>query len=681
MRKSFKFFCVSFNDIRHSILFRQCFTMRSLSSAFAPPKAQQRFARIVPSWGLVKWIKLLTLSSFIFLAHFSSYPHSSHSHSHSHSHGADSNTSNQDLIEEIYQKAFALSEEALMERDHTVSIPYVRVGGESIPLNSGFFELVAGWIRLYRSELEKYCPCDFKAEELVRTAKEHIAKGFFYTKVAQPPRQVLEHGAAVFSKYTARYGKAAAFMKAAGEVAEDVLYWAILSPGVHVLCNVVDFMSVFLFRKAQLYGRALFHDSGLMGNSRLLMMFRIAWMNRLMKRASRKAFFHLESTEIHREGMTGANQEGMGKNKRAEWALSLSKRITPVLEKIHELEERLSYTRLSEAQRIKLLKKRAKLFRKMEKISQVSQKNFLGKGYKRALWLKSRKGKPDYLRGSGVTDRFAGERLLYSAVIQEEILKKVFMQNSEGEPVRLFSRETPVKKDEIRAGLAGEFAERMKELASSFSPGLSWDKKAVQEVSSGARGEGDVKSKNILPNMAGRFGARGVEKVLVDIDSIFNASLSLKERYLLVFVLEIALTGRFMSYYLDLKQSRLSMLMENERWRDRFKLYLKVNKIVNYVFRYADFLRVAALTDNEEKLRAYKYEAMENVLLFFEHLNRLSWLSRAAPGAPERLFAQLDLNARRLRAFQIHREKKTVFSWIPFRKPVPYCRDLVKSAK
>ena len=542
----------------------------------------------------------------------------------------------QDHIKEIYERAMALSPEVLDAAEGSIAHPhsYLKVNKQFIPLNSVFWDLVRGWIRLYRSEIHKYCSCNINEHELVQEAKDQIAKGFFNSKIKGPLFNFGEYLIIEGYGLAAKYGRTALVMKVTSEVVEHLL------KPLSVLCNVIDFMIVFILRKSQIYSR-VFSNSGTVNKNRISMLSHLAYKNRLMKKVRKGVFFYLESVAIDQEALALVDEEGIKKGKRSKWVRTLSKKTTPILNQMREIDVRLEDETLSKRKRAKLFKKREKLSKKIRKLTTVSRKDFLGKRYKVFLFLLSRKWKKRYLKGKDASDRFTATNWLWSLALQENILERVFI-SQEGE-ANLFQTDktTALKKDEIRNGLAEEFVEKMQ---------TNTDK--TEHV-------------------------RSVERVLMDIEKIFDPSLTTKERYLLVSAMEAVFDG-FFEHYLRLIHKRLSQTTSDMSTIGKGKLRYRLDRVVHHFFVYSDFLRTVAFVKDKTKINSYKYESMELFLLFFEHMNKLHQLSHLRHHIKAELFAKLEQNLQRIQSFQVHLEKRTAFSWIPFSMPVPYCRNLAR---
>ena len=223
----------------------------------------------------------------------------------------------------------------------------------------------------------------------------------------------------------------------------------------------------------------------------------------------------------------------------------------------------------------------------------MQKKIFLGKRYKRYLFLRSRKGKNRYLKGNSIPDQVTANNWLWVLSGQENILQQSLMAQGEKVSNPLLTQQTALPEDEIRSELAKEFVEKL----------------AKQEA---------------ITNKKDRI--RWTEHVLGDIERIFDPSLPLKERYFLAVVIETGLTG-FFKHYLQLIYNKISSSQDKLRFREKKELIKKLNPFIYHAYEYSDFLSTASLTKDKASLTSYKYEAMENLLLFLEYLGKLSRIS------------------------------------------------------
>ena len=125
------------------------------------------------------------------------------------------------------------------------------------------------------------------------------------------------------------------------------------------------------------------------------------------------------------------------------------------------------------------------------------------------------------------------------------------------------------------------------------------------------------------PNIDKKRHILSVEHVLMDIENIFDPSLTTRERYTLTLLMETVLTG-FFQQYIRLIYNSLSIPTADlnvwQRIKTRAKLRGRLELFIHSAFLYSDFLRTVSLINNPAKINFYKYEAMGNLLIFFEHL-------------------------------------------------------------
>ena len=604
-----------------------------------------------------KWGKTVFACAFFCSMGVSTYSlaHQVHSHSSPLAKQATLTNENIALIEDLFNRALALAPEVLSAGEEgSLSTAYFKVAGYRIPLNNSFRNLMRGWIRLYRARIEEYCPCDIPEETLIKQAEENIAKGFFAIKIKEPAIHAGEHVAMTLYGYSARYGKVAALMKASAEVAEHSLSLFSMGKGIHIFCNVIDVMIFFILRKTQTFVRIFSNSHKAMNKNRansLLLAFRSAFLNWIVNRAQNQVFFHLETADINPLALTKVDQEGAKKNKRASFAHRLSQKINPLITQIQQIDYALEQENLLDRERIKLLKTRGRLYRKMEKITKVSYKSFFGKRYKRFGFLLSRKLNKNYLKGESFLDTFISKKSFWPLAIQENILQRAFVSSVyEGSFPEPANQSMALAEDGVREGLAKEFVEKINQ---------------TSQLISGMNGNANQQLTHV----------HYVERKLMDIDNIFNPDMATRKRYFLAQEVELELTG-FFEYWL--KQIYKQIIQKEElNARERFRLRWEMEKFAYYAFAYADFLRMVSMVKDKSQLFFYKHKAMENYLIFYEHLSVISHIASSTQTEQSRK-AMLEKSLHKLVSFQIQGDKRTVFSWIPFRTPLPYCQNLVK---
>ena len=551
--------------------------------------------------------------------------HSAYAHNH-HSPPKDTNW---DHVESAYREFLALAPDLVESTEAPVSQPYIKSKGRYIHLNFAVWESVRVWLRVLEKEIQNHCTCEINEYELVEKAKDHIAEGFIHLKVKKPMIRTFEHIVESAYELSAIYGKSAFVIKVSMEIAETILSFSLGGKGVHVACTIIDVMLPFIFRKVQIYTH-VFGNSSIIGQGRLLTMVRLFFLNRLAKRAEKKFSFLLNSTVINHESLEDVNKDDTTEGKRRRWAHILSEKLSPILVQIRDIDSRLEEESLSKQQKRKLLKQRQKLLNNAMNVTQVLKKDFLGKG------------ELNHLRGLSFQDTVLQKKWLWPLEIQESILEKSFVNDKNSTPIFEFKSSRASGKDEIRYGISEEFVER---------------------------------SKNSHTNKDRHI--QSVETILKDIENVFNTSLNPIERYLHAFAIDTILSV-FLKHYIDIIYKRISKSFKKDLsiW-EKSHLRWKLARSIYYFIIYSDFLRTISINKSESKINIYKYEAMENFLLFFEYLNSLSEISLSKNTYKE-ISEAIDKNLYRIQAFQIHREKRTVFSWIPFRMPVPWCQNLVR---
>ena len=408
------------------------------------------------------------------------------------------------------------------------------------------------------------------------------------------------------------------------------------------------------------------------------------------KKAESRIRFRLQSSAlIDPEGLKSVNEEGRGDNRR-KWLERLSSRVAPILEKIREIETRLESQNLSEKERKKLATKKHKLYRKAGKLAEVSRKDFFGKRYKRYFWFRSRKGKRTHLNGHTVTDQAISHKGIWPAGVEENILERAFRlpsSNPEEGSVRPSKAEAlsenppdpffdPLREQGALTDLTGSFFYRMEQAEAGENENLNLPSQQPDEIRRGLAEEFSEKIRKKAGITNKEEHIKTIEYVLGDIEKIFDTSLSLKERHNLAFELEMILTG-FFSYYLQVIFEEI--LPEKSSLRDRVKVRWKLSLFLRHSYIYADSLFAASLTKNPSVSASYKYEAMENLLILLEYLSKLSRITEGKRQKTATLLARLDQDLHPLNTSPFLGEKRTSFSFIPFKSPHrPACHDLMR---
>ena len=578
----------------------------------------------------------------------------------------------QDFSKDLYERALLFAPEILSPKD-SLSHPYIKINGKKVYLNSAFWRLVKGWLRVYQEEINSYCACEIDPEALAEKARDFVYQGYFQSKTSKL-KEIIGLKAIdsieMIVHLTAQYGNTALVLTGAAEVAETIAI------GNHIVCKFNNALVLFMVQPIQAFARVL-GDSKTFNQNRLLMMARRAWINHAVNKAQKKVFVHLESLKIENEGLHLVNQEGP-KDKREQWIQKVTKKAAPLLEKIAEIDRKLEESNLSERKRKKLLKRKRSLVEKTDSLTKLGKESYLGERYGWLLGLISRKGKEGYLKGHALPDEVTSLNWLWVLAASENIMERAFIRKVTKEPPPGTFREVypalrqtemrllpspgfsssdvteekiqerfiplpalppPLREDPIRKGLAREYSEKLKK------SGLISDT------------EEHIKF---------------TEQILTDVEEIFNPSLSMKERYIIVSKIQMTLNS-FFSPYMEMAYQK--MIEGKIGLWTRIKLRYTHSRFYYYTTRYSAFMLAASVTKNKASLISYKYESMESLLSFFEYLIDLREIE-SLPNKEEML-SRLKENIRRIETLRPYEEKKSAFNLFG----LPLCQDLVRRTK
>ena len=357
----------------------------------------------------------VALLSVIFCCSFYTQAHGNHNN----------NYNDVELAKEVFEKALILSPQIMDAAQNSATTPYIKVGSEKIYLNSHFWQLVSAWIRVYKTELQKECECNFTAEEVVQEAQRYKAEGVFLVGAKK-----MGEWSATGSYLTSKYGYVATILKVSAEVAETVLSVFVGGKGIHIICNAIDVM-IFPFAKFEQSFMNQYSYGRNMGQSGLYSAFKTSWISFKIFRARKKVFFEINEmaqlTSDHQ--IHHIDSLGLKKGKRQAW-----------IRKLENLRERLSNTDSKQIQR------------KIEKASAIKQKKFFGSRYKRFLLLFSRKYSSQYMVGKDANSIFKN-RQSFPFLITEDILEPAFKVSN--------AQSTEIQTDEIKENLISEFLNKI----------------------------------------------------------------------------------------------------------------------------------------------------------------------------------------------------------------------------
>ncbi|MCZ0933504.1 MAG: hypothetical protein OXJ52_10205 [Oligoflexia bacterium] len=544
----------------------------------------------------------------------------------------------------VFEKAILLSPEFIEQTNTSSVIPFYKVNGHKIYLNSGFWNLTKAWLRIYIQELEKHCPCDLDPDLMIQTAKKHFPQSFPKQKInkSKASFRSLSH---LFTQSAAKYGYTFAVAQLAFETAEAVFFTFVGLPGAHAFCNIGNIAITFTNRIIQKYTRA-FSNGQSLSASGLMFSLRMAWLSRKIRKTQNKVFFIIESAlEFNEENLEKVNQRGP-KDHRFLWLNKLKNKTYPLFEEISRLEE--EYYNLEnqlkemsvdknkiEQRKKKLAKQIEKIKNKIYRLTQVNRKSFFGNRFKRYLLLKSRKGQTTYMTGHHLPDKLLGKKNLWPIAVQENILEQVL-----GLKARASSLET--ESDEIQKALVQEFLQKRHTSAEPLF-----------------NGEHQV-----------------AHSLLESIEQIFDTTKDTKIRLMTTQSIENALAVLFSLYF------KTSVSVLEKKYNLSYKELLKLNwffgRFFRSVYEFSDFLSSVSITKNKIKIKFYKYESMEKLLAFLDYFYEVHLLLKDKQVEKQELFDRLQARQQDIISLSLIKGKKTAFSLIPFKTGQAKCNKLVE---
>ena len=542
----------------------------------------------------------------------------------------------------VFEKAALLSPDLLTPVQHSSLIPFYKVGKHKIYLDQGFWELTRAWLRIYIEEIEKYCPCDVDPDTLIREAKNYIPQSFVQQKFVNPGRKLGTEISYQGAHITAKYGKVLAGLKLSAEVAETILSVFMGIKGVHILCNAIDALIIPLVRGFQKYTRAFSHGKQMQTSSSLVLL-KTVWLSRQIRIGQKRIFFHIDQalefreTELKKINAEGPKSLFKQNGHRLIWIQKLKTKTDPLFEKIHQMEQEL--IDVPSAKRKKWIEKQLIRTRnEIEKLTKVNRKDFFGARFKRFLLLTSRKARTSHMVGHKTPDKIVGKGILWPLSLQENVLERVLSNKT------LSKDSQPQQVDLIREGLIEEFLSSKK------------DKQ-------------DKEQKKKEQSKVVRF-------FLADIEKIFDTDLSAQERLVRVHVLEMTL-GALFSKHLKLASKILSNTHQMS-FKESLKIQWAFGRFFYFIYDFSDFLSSVSVIKNKTKILPYKYESMEKLMAFFNYLHEVQALLKDKNLDKENLFARLQKRQYEIKTIALSKEKSTSFSFVPFKKALPKCKNMVE---
>lgn len=579
------------------------------------------------------------------------------SHSASAHAGHDHSDQEIERVLKIYQMAVDLTPMILNQPGPAVAV--LKLGNDTISLNTYFWEVVTQWMKVYREDLEHVCHgCQLPSvQEAVSEAKDMAAQSFIGAKIGTALLNGMEHLALDVAQIGSKLGPEAMVAKIAAEVAETIGSKLVGGAGLHVLCSAFDAMILFGTRHIQTYYR-IPKWAPYMGQGRLEAVMTQALLSNTLRRAQRKVSFEFGPIRVDEDLLREVDANGAKRwwgwtdeGKRAAWIRKLIRRSQNKIEHLQALKAQRA--QLYDRSAIKKLDLQIfRLKKELADLSQVGRKEFLGTRYKRFLFLKSRKfGNAKHLNGRSPMDTATQTGILWILSVQENVLNRSVQMDFDSPNVEHSIRSVLEAKDyvgekEVREGLAKEFL-------------LNRSKQnATDEI-------------------------EHIQKILLDIEKIFDPKFSREQRYLQANFIEATMSG-FLDFLTTAIVNSVDVQGSN-RWlsfKGQFLLRWKVGKVFAYVYEFSDFLRIAAGSRNQQQLARFRYEAMDTFLRIFNYMQTIKEIPKIdSEQSLMKMVERFENQNLSLKAFRPWVEKKS--SWNPLGKYwprhfAPRCEMLAK---
>ena len=573
----------------------------------------------------------------------------------------------------VFEKAISLSPEFIEQTNTSTVTPFYKVNGHKVYLTDGFWGLTRAWLKIYIQELEKHCPCDLDPELMIQTAKTHAPSNLLKQTTNKTKRtsQRISYQA---SRLTAQYGYTAAVVKFSSEVAETILSVFMGLHGAHFWCNAIDLTIIPLARQFQKYIRVFSYAKNF-SYSRLIFSLRMAWLSRQARKSQNKVFFIIETAlDFNEKNLEKINHHGP-KEHRHLWLNKLKNKTDPLFEKISSLEEEyynldnklegtdsVDKNKIKKRQR-KLIKQIEKLKTKINNFSEVNRKSFFGNRFKRYLFLRSRKGQTAYMTGHHLSDKITGKKILWPLALQENILEPVLTHKNQSSSLK-------TEPDEIQKALVKEFLSKRQTDTQSAETNQQTThsiKKVADKFSS---------KKQITSIKFSEGEQKVVYSLLESIEQVFNTTEKTQTRIMITSSIENVLTvlfGQYLQISLSILEQKYSL-----SYKELMKLHWIFGRFFHSVYEFSDFLNSVSIVKNKDKIKFYKYEAMEKLLAFLDYLYEIQILLTHTQIEKEEMFDTLQTKHQNLMSLSLLKDKTTAFSLIPFKKAQVKCGKLVE---
>lgn len=586
------------------------------------------------------------------------HAHDDHDHGHNHGHDHDrpglhkqAGSEEEELRKymEILQATTSLAPKMLDPESPSSSLAWVMVGGQKVYFNSHFWELVRQVAALYHQELASDCHgCPMPTtQDIMGVARDYIAKGWWTDRASRLGNLVVDRYGRALIELGARYGLVAGVLKLVGELVEDALLVVFKMPGAHFLCDAITTVLTLVARRVQIGYRALSMDSP-PDFSGLMSFLKINYIARKIHKAQKKVIFESLPFEINHDELEKLNEWGITRKKffihldhdnRKNFVQWLHSKVAPIH---RQLEEK----NLTE-------RKRKRLQKSLNSYQSLKQKITEGHRYKRFLLLFSRKSHSRNLSGSTSLDKYLRGGHLWVLSTEVNVLDPSLIPHREN------------------GRLSSEGQRLVKEFETNYE---SFQMEPIRYSLAKTFSE-QISSSHV----------EQVDKILADIERIFDPSVSVSQKYLNLVSLEALIGGFIYKIFRKVNDRSWNKLLKDDpstgfsRFKTKTKYWWKMGSLPKHIDPFFDFLRLVAVNSPNGDTYWLKYQAMEYLLEIFNSLSLLEAQDNLAFTSPQQMLNQLDKRMNKLESMQFWKPKRRVFHWLPFLPHrAPRCEELAE---
>ena len=192
------------------------------------------------------------------------------------------------LAIDVFEKAVLFSPEILNASQEEITDVFIIVNDQKVYLNSGFWNLVKGWLRIYQRDIQNNCSCEFDPDQVVEEAKNHIAQGAIKTKFIIPLKDKVALWSQKSLYFASKYGELAAILKVSAEITETIFSLMMGGKGVKIFCKVLDTMIFPFLRVFQNHYRVFSFGKNFQ-SSGLLMSVKSGWLSYRVRQAQEQS--------------------------------------------------------------------------------------------------------------------------------------------------------------------------------------------------------------------------------------------------------------------------------------------------------------------------------------------------------------------------------------------------------